>query len=553
MPLLLPVLLCTDAAAQDNVMLIVLDDVGVDMIGCYGEHPSPASTPVFDGLAKNGILFRNAWSHVACSPTRASLLTGRQPFQTGIGRAQDEFDDIEVALAERTLPELLPPDYHSAAIGKWHMHSHRISGLMHPLLQGFDSHRGAIANLPEYSPHSYFNFWKSIDGVSELCTTYATTDSVDETLSFIGEFPEPWFLWVAFNAAHTPWHDPPHDLHSQVVPHTPSMDPVAAVKAAVEAMDTEVGRLLKAVDPGVLSHTTVIVIGDNGTHMAATTPPFDPAHGKETIYEGGINVPLIISGPGVATGAVCDGLVQATDVFATILDIAGVAPPPGTTGTSLVPYFAAPDLPSLRPWVFSERFRPNGFGPYAQHQRAIRDQRYKLIRDLDAGGAVLGEQLYDLQDDPYEATDLLPAGLDLSQQASYDMMATVLDGIEPPWQSLGCALAGAATPTLEYQGTLLPGDDISISLKKGPKLTTVWLLVSPTQVSLPFKGGTLVPGPDNGLFLPLQTDDNGKLTLSAPCPAGFPSNFKLYMQFWIPTPSGPAGFVASDALQLTMP
>jgi len=549
-------LLCPMAAAQRNVLLIIGDDVGVDLVGAYGEHPHPASTPVLDQLAADGILFRNAWSLPTCSPTRAALLTGRMPYQTGIGRAMYPVGDkYEVALAETTVAELLGCGWHKAAVGKWHMEADQISGLMHPLLQGFDTHRGAPWNLPDSTPSSYFDFQKAIDGQLGECTTYATTDSVNEALDLISQYSEPWFIWLAFNASHTPFHDPPHDLHSEVVPHDPSNDVPAANRAAVQAMDTEIGRLLDGIDPDVLSHTVVIFIGDNGTHPDATTPPFDPAHAKGSIYEGGINVPLIIAGRGVQKGAECAGLVQATDVFATILDIAGIAPPPGTTGVSLGPYLEAPLQPTLRPWVYSERFKPNGFGPYEQHQRAVRDVRYKLIRDLGDGDSVIGESLFDLADDPFETTDLLGGQLTASQQSSYAALSAVLDGIVPPWLDLGHALPGAfATPELEGGGTLLPGDKLELELEKAPKLKTAWMIVGGAKLMAPFKGGVLVPDPTVlGLVLPFQTNTFGRLNLIARWPAGLPAGFQLYIQFWMMTPYTESGWMASNALQLTTP
>ncbi|MHC4910748.1 MAG: sulfatase-like hydrolase/transferase, partial [Planctomycetota bacterium] len=289
--------------AQQNVLLIVADDVGVDMVGAYGEHPLPATTPVINQLAADGLLFRNAWSLPTCSPSRAAMLTGRMPYQTGIGRAMyPVVDQYEVALAETTLPELLGPEWDTAAIGKWHMHSDVVTGITHPLDQGFDTHLGAPWNLPDPTPFSYFNFVKSIDGALTTSTTYATTDSVNDAIDTIAELQDPWFVWLAFNAPHTPFHNPPQALHSEDVPAEPGSDPPVAVRAMIEAMDTEIGRLLDSIDPEVLSDTLVIFVGDNGTHPAATTPPFNPAHAKASIFEGGINVPLIVSGRGVKKG-----------------------------------------------------------------------------------------------------------------------------------------------------------------------------------------------------------------------------------------------------------
>jgi arylsulfatase A-like enzyme len=543
-------------AAQQNVLLIIADDVGVDMIGAYGEHPLPANTPVLDHLAADGILFRNAWSLATCTPTRAALLTGRMPYQTGIGRAMFPFSDpYEVALAETTLPELLGPTWDKAAIGKWHMHSGAVSGITHPLLQGFDNHRGSPWNLPGLLPSSYFNYSKSVDGNLVRSTTYATTDSVDDALELISEYQNPWFVWLAFNTPHTPWHDPPHRLHSEQVPTEPTSDPPVAVRAMIEAMDTEIGRLFDSIDPDILDNTLVIFIGDNGTHQEATTPPFDPGHAKGSLFEGGINVPLIISGRGVKKGFRSNGLVQATDIFTTILDIAGIEPPHGTTGVSLVPYFQKPQLQSLRPWVDAERFLPNGFGPYIQHQRAIRDTRYKLLRDVTNGVAASGQTFYDLVLDPFETTDLLSSDLSPQQKESYTKLNSVLDSIVPPWTNLRFAKGSPTTfPHLTGGGTLLPDDTVNFDLSDAPKNATAWMFIGSVKLQQPFKGGILVPDPGgSGLTIPLETDALGELVLAGTWPDGLPPGFELFVQFWIPEADIPTFWTASNALKLTTP
>jgi len=554
--LLLAACIAPLSAAQKNVLLIIADDVGVDMIGAYEEHPLPATTPVIDQLAADGVLFRNAWSLPTCSPTRAAMLTGRLPYQSGIGRAMFPVaDEYEVALAEDTIPELLGPQWTTAAIGKWHMHSDILSGITHPLLQGFDTHVGAPWNLPDGTPQSYFDFYKSIDGTLVRSTTYATTDSVNDTIDFIAENQDPWFVWLAFNTPHTPWHDPPQDLHTESVPVHPGVDPPTAVRAMIQAMDTEIGRLLASIDPDVLANTVVIFIGDNGTHPQATTAPFDPAHAKASIFEGGINVPLIISGRGVAKGFQSNGLVQATDIFATVLDIAGVTPPAGTSGVSLTPYFEDPEQTSLRPWVYSERFLVNGFGPYIQHQRAVRDRRHKLIRNVKDGIAPISQRFYDLTSDPFETDNLLTGELSQAQQSSFEQLNGLLATLVPPSLHLGFAKAfPGGVPQLKAGSTLLAGDTLKLSLSSAPKNSTALTIIGYGTAKIPFHGGVLVPDPtEPGLMLSLATDSQGHFDLLSTWPGGLPSGFQLFLQCWIPFTTKSAGWAASNAVQLTTP
>ena len=123
----------------------------------------------------------------------------------------------------------------------------------------------------------------------------------------------------------------------------------------LEALDTELGRLLAGIDPAVLAETIVFVVGDNGTAAQATTPPFDPDHAKNTVFEGGINVPFFVSGPGIPAGAECEGLVNLTDLLATVAELTGGGPVTAEDSVSIVPYFSDPTQASLRPWIYSER------------------------------------------------------------------------------------------------------------------------------------------------------------------------------------------------------
>ncbi len=198
------------------------------------------------------------------------------------------------------------------------------------------------------------------------------------------------------------------DIKGLIREHVDSGDPAVAAGHAVEALDTELGRLLTHVN---FDRTTVLFLGDNGTDQSASEAPFLPEHAKGTMYEGGLNVPLIVAGSGVAPGE-NTALVHAVDFFATVAELAGV---PGTTqdSISMVPYLAGDPTPR-REYVYSERFKPNGPGPYTVYDQAVRGLRYKLIRRVD------GEELYDLMTDPFERNDLLrQPSLTAPQRAAY--------------------------------------------------------------------------------------------------------------------------------------
>ncbi len=417
--LALALLLGASGSAQENVLVLVADDVGVDRVGAYREHPDPGRTPGVDRLAERGVLFRNAWAAPKCSPTRASALSGRFGFRTGVGEAITS-GLAGLSTGEVILPEVLarapPGPYRSAVLGKWHLAGSG-QGPDHPRASGFDLHAGALANLGDY-----YGWSKAINGTQHPWCRYATTDTADDALRVARRLPEPWFLWVAFNASHKPFHAPPAHLHGYALSGPPNATPVEHMKAMTEALDTEIGRLLAGIPSEVLDRTTVIFLGDNGTLGEAMDCPFPTDHGKGTLYEGGVNVPLIVAGPRVRVpGSECDALVCATDLFATISRIGGVDPaaavPPGTEldSVSLLPYLRDPDLPSIRQWAYSERFFPNGTGGHVFHNRAIRGPRYKLIR-WEIAGQAPEESFFDLEADPFEQVDLLEQELTSEEQ-----------------------------------------------------------------------------------------------------------------------------------------
>lgn len=320
---------------RPNILLIVADDLGVDNISGYGEQPNhSAQTPIIDNLATHGVLFRNTWANAQCSPSRASLLTGRHAFRHGVTHPGGAFSTLSAN--EETVAEVLSNGgYATALFGKWHLGD---SPGVYPTDQGFDYFSGTLSS----GIADYFAWEKTVitsqggtpASVNE--TDYATEVTADEATDWINQTTGPWFAEVAFNAPHSPFHVPPDNRYSISLSGNAGARCTAAnanddredcYRAATEAMDSYIGDILAQIEPEKLANTLIIFIGDNGTPGPVTIEetglPFAQDHAKSTVYEGGINVPLIISsGSDLETqiGEVTD-LIQIQDLFSTIIDV----------------------------------------------------------------------------------------------------------------------------------------------------------------------------------------------------------------------------------------
>lgn len=397
-----------------NILLLIADDFGIESSVCY-DAASPA--PFLASICDEAVVFDNVWSSPTCSPTRAGILTGRHSFRTGIGEQANTTNGLVIGSEEWTLPRVLDAaesGYAHASFGKWHLGG----DLDNPNTMGWSHFSGLFTGgLGDYE-----NWTKTVDGVQETVTTYATTEMVDDAATWIGTQDSPWFAWVAFNAPHSPWHLPPADLHTQTLSGLQTdidANPEAYYGAAVEAMDTEISRLLDSIDPAELENTTIIFIGDNGTPNAISTQP--NARAKGTLHEGGVHVPMMIWGAGVETPGRSNALVATMDLFTTILDLAGVdaaAEIPATVTVDSVS--VAPILTGAvgdRDTVMTEYFGTNA-NP-ARVGQTIRDERYKLI-DFTNGGT----EFYDLEVDPWAQTPL--GALSAAEQAAFDELTAAL-------------------------------------------------------------------------------------------------------------------------------
>jgi arylsulfatase B len=471
------VLAATGAHARDNFLIIVADDLGVDSVAVYsddlayghvGEGANHGPTPRIDQLAGEGVLFRHAYTNSTCAPTRAQILTGRHALRTGIGTPGGAILDT----AEVTIADLLAGTHSNAAIGKWHVGTPDDAD--HPIDSGFDYFAGSLnGNVSDYEDWvKTINSSVASETVIPNHMVYVTDDNSAEAIAKIAEFDEdPWIVYLAFNAPHSPFHVPTSPLTTAVNAGSSSR---VIYEAAVEAMDREIGDVLDSIPTSIMADTTVIFIGDNGTPTGVTRPPFDSTHAKGEVYDGGINVPLIIKSPHAVAGTESLALVHSVDIFATIAEIVGVAST-AEDSVSLLPYLADPTTPtqSHRPYAYAEQFAPNGVaGPYTDHQRAIRDEQYKLIW---RNGVY--EEFFDLTTHPFEDVSLLPYdGMTEEQQAAYDKLLQQMNSIESaglvacPTEPDPACTTGYLKASFDWRTAGGDGDKATIKMQKGPAL-----------------------------------------------------------------------------------
>ncbi|MDZ4845982.1 MAG: sulfatase-like hydrolase/transferase [Chitinophagales bacterium] len=391
-----------------NILLIIADDFGFDACPCYSEGLQKPDMPILESLCSNGLIFDNFYANPECSPTRATILAGRYGVRTGVLSAEGS---NQIPLSETSIQKLLDEKasgYSHAVIGKWHLSGSSNGGASNPNQMGVGHYAGFLSGAMQ----DYWNWNLTTDGsIQAISNEYATTYFTDLAIDWINTQSQPWFLWLAYTAPHSPFHLPPDSLHERdnLAGDTASINanPQPYYFAMLEALDHEVGRLLDAMTDEERANTVILFIGDNGTPRETVQAPFAPAKSKGSLYEGGIHVPLIVSGAGVSRiGEREDALINSTDIFATVAEIAGTGITQQHDGYSFKTLLSD-DSDGERIVAYSEVASQNITG------WAIRDIRYKLI-ESETGA----QHFFDLENDPYEQTDLMNGTLDSAQQSA---------------------------------------------------------------------------------------------------------------------------------------
>ncbi len=416
------------AANRPNVLFIAVDDLN-DWIGPVGGHPQ-VRTPALDRLARGGTVFINAHCQAPlCNPSRTSLLTGLRPSTTGIYALEPWFRTVERFKDAVTLPQYLAANgYRTLATGKVYH-----DGYPPPEGRRDGTEFGVWGYPGNHGPHPRKTFVET-PGKLRLVDwgVYPERDEEQEdwkvadwAIAQLRTLPKdrPFLLCVGLRKPHVPcyatqkWFDlypldslklpPVRDDDGDDLPRAaayqhwnlpePRLDwlrshdqwrnLVRSYLACVSFMDSQVGRLLEALQAAGLADNTIVVLwGDNGWHIGEKGMT-----GKTTLWDRSTRVPLIFAGPGVTAGGRCERPAELLDIYPTLVELCGLPARPGVEGHSLVPQLK--DAAAPRSWPAVTTHGPNNHG--------IRTERWRYIRYADGS-----EELYDMKNDPNEWTNL---------------------------------------------------------------------------------------------------------------------------------------------------
>ncbi len=425
-----------------NLVLVLFDDLGWRDFSSYG-NPFH-QTPHIDALAREGTRFTNAYAACpVCSPTRSAVLSGKYPIRTGVtdwipGRAQWKSAKLitprtalQMRLEEQTLAERLrPAGYATASIGKWHLGGTGFS----PTDQGFDlniggNHKGSN---PYFGPFD-------LPGLAGRTKEQYLTDELHSAVrSWVGQQTsarKPFFLYCPNYSVHTPIQAP----ESQIQAVQGKSKREQTYRAMLEITDAHIGRLREQLRAaGEYENTIWAITSDNGgLRFEGKDPvPFtDNAPlraGKGHLYEGGIRVPLILAGPGVAKAKTDSSLASSIDLMPTLLDLAGQRPPAGIDGVSLR------KVPARRAlfWHYPHYSNQGGVPGGAMRERDAQGTEWKLIEFYEDRRL----ELFNLSADPGEKVNLI------AQEAK---RANSMQRALQRWRAAGGAIMPTENPNFE--------------------------------------------------------------------------------------------------------
>ena len=419
-----------------NIVIILADDLGYGDLSSYGA--SDLRTPHIDGLMSAGMRFDTFYANCpVCSPTRAALLTGRYQELVGVpGVIRTHAENSWGFLAPDAvlLPQqLAQAGYTSAIVGKWHL---GLDTPNRPTERGFDFFHGFLGDMMDdyytHRRHGINYMREDLDTIdpqghaTDLFTDWACT-----YLRGQAEGDRPFFLYLPYNAPHTPI-QPPAEWLTKVRQREPEIsDRRAKLVALIEHLDAGIGKVLQTLSRTRLNENTVVFFtSDNGGQLAAGASNGRLRDGKQSMYEGGLRVPACTVWPGkIKPGSKGQGIWLTMDIFATVCDMANVPIEHRIEGRSFLPTLLGQPQQLPQRDVFFHR-REGGLRYQGLTTAAMRRGDWKLVRNSPFAPL----ELYNLATDPLEEKDLAKSAPKIFREMSAALRVQVQRGGAVPWQ-----------------------------------------------------------------------------------------------------------------------
>jgi len=419
-----------------NVLLILVDDLGYGDLSCYGA--SDLQSPHIDKLVSRGLKFTNFYANCpVCSPTRAAILSGKYPDRVGVpGVIRTHADNSWGYLSPEAelLPSLLKPaDYHSAIIGKWHL---GLEAPNRPNDRGFDHFKGYLGDMMD----DYYNHRRH--GINYMRLNEQEIDPEGHATDLFTEWScdylkeqadndQPFFLYLAYNAPHTPI-QPPQDWLEKVKKREAGIsEQRAKLVALIEHMDHGIGQVLECLEQtGQAEETLVIFTSDNGGQLNVGANNGATRDGKQSMYEGGLKVPAAVAWPGkIEAGKTTGFQALSMDFCSTILDVAGVEQPADCDGRSILPTLLGKEQETLRNLSFFRR-REGGIRYNGKTIEAVIRGDWKLLQNTPFEPL----ELYNLRQDPLEQNNMVQKAPRIYNDLAAALRREIQRYGQIPWQ-----------------------------------------------------------------------------------------------------------------------
>ncbi len=419
-----------------NILCILVDDLGFGDLSCQGAKD--LRTPHIDQLAAQGMRMTQFYANcTVCSPSRASLLTGRYPDMVGVPGVIRQFENNSWGYldpATELIPEPLNQrGYHTAIIGKWHL---GFEAPNTPNDRGFEYFKGFLGDMmDDYRTHLRGGKnWMRLNRDIIDPEGHATNLFTDWTLEYLEKRAgdkQPFFLYLAYNAPHFPIQPPPEFLE-RVNQREPGLSEKRAKNVAfIEHLDHHVGRIMEYLEAsGLINNTLVVFTSDNGGALRYEQSNGKLRGGKQDMYEGGIRVPAFVVWKGKITpGGSSDRLTLLMDLFPTFTELAGAEAGATIDGESFLPELMGEQRPPSKRFVYWVRREGGNYGGQAYY--AARQGDYKILQNTPYQPL----QFFKVGEDPYEKNPLETGGSEIYKSLRSALQEHIQETGRIPWQN----------------------------------------------------------------------------------------------------------------------